>query len=229
MSTAQTPTNTTHIIINNNNMQLRFVAGCVPILLAPFYNNPLQRIRDCPAGDSDCLNRVDLTDSRFLFINSRKNPGKFVFPKGGVKKREDAQKAALRETMEETGVEGEIFDTLKRPNAKWFLLSVKKVHDDWLEKDQRERIWVPYEDIKKFGPTTKDTKKLIKKIKHLYKNEHDDSSDNSSSSDSDWTFRNQIKTSLKKIQIKRNEIKFTYTYTLAFIIGIARNQIIAND
>ena len=167
-------------------MKLRFVAGCVPILLAPFYNNPLQRIRDCPAGDLDCLNRVDLTDSKFLFINSRKNPGYFVFPKGGVKKRErnNPMEAALRETLEETGVEGEVFDTIKKPNAMWYLLSIKTVHDDWLEKDQRTRIWVSYEDISGFKSVTKDTKRLIKEIKHLYKNKDDDDINNSSS-DSD--------------------------------------------
>lgn len=168
-------------------MQLRFVAGCIPILLSPFHNNPLQRIRDCPPGDSDCLNRVDLTDSKFLFINSRKNPGYYVFPKGGVKKRErsDPLKAALRETLEETGVEGEVFHTLKKPNALWYLLSIKTVHDDWLEKDQRERVWVPYENISHFKPITKDTKRLIKHVKHLYKHKDHDSSDSSSSSSSD--------------------------------------------
>lgn len=169
-------------------MQLRFVAGCVPILLAPFYNNPLQRLRDCPAGDNDCLNRIDLTDSKFLFVNSRKNPGYFVFPKGGVKKREmnDPQAAAERETLEETGVEGEVFHAIKKPGANWYLLSVKTVHDDWLEKDQRQRIWVNYADISTFKPITKDTKKLIKEIKYLYKNKDDeDNSSSSSSSNSD--------------------------------------------
>ena len=166
-------------------MQLRFVAGCIPILLAPFNNNPLQRIRDCPPGDTKCLNRVDLTDSKFLFINSRKNPGYYVFPKGGVKKRErnNPMDAALRETLEETGVEGEVFHTIKKPDAIWYLLSIKTIHDDWLEKDQRERVWVAYEDISQFSPITKETQRLIKHVKHLYKN-HDNSS-SSSSSDSD--------------------------------------------
>lgn len=169
-------------------MQLRFVAGCVPILLAPFNNNPLKRLRDCPAGDNECLNRIDLTDSKFLFINSRKNPGYFVFPKGGVKKREmnDPQAAAERETLEETGVEGEVFHTIKKPGVNWYLLSVKTVHDDWLEKDQRQRIWVNYDDISGFKPISKDTKELIDKIKYLYKNKDDDDiSSSSSSSDSD--------------------------------------------
>ena len=169
-------------------MQLRFVAGCIPILLAPFHNNPLQRIRDCPSGDEECLNRVDLTDSKFLFINSRKNPGYYVFPKGGVKKRErsNPMEAALRETLEETGVEGEVFDTIKKPDALWYMLSIKIIHDDWLEKDQRERVWVPYEDISHFEPITKSTKRLIKQVKHLYKNRNDSSSSSSSgSSDSE--------------------------------------------
>lgn len=164
-------------------MQLRFVAGCIPILLAPFHNNPLQRIRDCPSGDTACLERIDLTDSKFLFINSRKNPGYYVFPKGGVKKRErdNPMEAALRETLEETGVEGEVFHTIKKPSALWYLLSVKTIHDDWLEKDQRERIWVSYEDITRFSPITKETKRLIKEVRHLYKNVPDSSSSSSDS------------------------------------------------
>lgn len=169
-------------------MQLRFVAGCVPILLAPFYNDPLQRLRDCPPKDTKCLNRLDLTDSKFLFINSRKNPGYYVFPKGGVKKRErdNPMEAALRETLEETGVEGEVFGTIKRPDAIWYMLSIKTIHDDWLEKDQRERVWVDYEDISNFKPITKDTKRIIKEIKKAHKEKDDGSSDSSdSSSDSD--------------------------------------------
>lgn len=168
-------------------MQLRFVAGCVPILLSPFHNNPLQRIKDCSVGDHACLNKVDLTDSKFLFINSRKNPGKFVFPKGGVKKREmnNPLDAAIRETLEETGVEGEVFHSIKKPSSNWYLLSVKTVHDEWLEKDQRQRIWVDYQDISNFNPTTKDTRKLIKEIRHIFKNEHDHENSSSSSSDSD--------------------------------------------
>lgn len=177
---------TTETSPTRQNMQLRFVAGCVPILLSPFLNNPLQRIRDCPKGDEVCLNKVDLTDSKFLFINSRKNPGKYVFPKGGVKKREmnNPLEAALRETLEETGIEGEVFHSIKKSSSNWYLLSVKTVHDDWLEKDQRQRIWVSYEDISNFEPITKDTKKLIKKIRHIFKHDSDDES-SSSGSDSD--------------------------------------------
>lgn len=166
---------------------MRFVAGCIPILLAPFYNNPLQRIRDCPVGDHDCLNRVDLTDSKFLFINSRKNPGYFVFPKGGVKKRErsNPMEAALRETLEETGVEGEVFHTIEKINSMWYLLSVKTVHDDWLEKDQRQRVWVSYEDVKSFEPVTKDTRKLVKSVLKIFKNRNDSSDSSESDSHSE--------------------------------------------
>lgn len=162
---------------NKDKMQFRLVAGCVPILLAPFYNNPLQRIRDCSTNDTNCLTRVDLTDSKFLFINSRKNPGYYVFPKGGIKKWEDPLEAALRETLEETGVEGEVFDSIKSHGSHWYLLSVKTVHDDWLEKEERERIWVSYEDISRFKPITKGTKKIIKKVKKLYDSSSDSGSD----------------------------------------------------
>lgn len=169
---------------NPSPMKLRIVSGCVPILLAPFYNNPLERIRDCPKGDVQCLNRIDLRGSKFLFTNSRKNPGYYVFPKGGVKRKEDPKEAAIRETFEETGVEGEVFDEYQGKGWYWYLMNIKKIHDDWMEKDQRERVWVPYEEIKYFEPTLKHTKKLIKKIRKHYKH-LDSDSESSSSSDSD--------------------------------------------
>lgn len=170
-------------------MKLRIVSGCVPILLAPLYNNPLQRIRDCPKGDDVCLNRIDLRGSKFLFTNSRKNPGYYVFPKGGVKRKEDPKEAAIRETFEEVGVEGDVFDEYRGKSWYWYLLSVNKIHKEWMEKDQRERIWVPYEELDHFEPTLKHTKKLIKKIKKHYKHavdeDHGSGSDSSSSSNSD--------------------------------------------
>lgn len=165
-------------------MKLRIVSGCIPILLAPFYNNPLERIRDCPKGDMQCINRIDLRGSKFLLTNSRKNPGYYVFPKGGVKRKEDPKEGAIRETLEEVGVEGEVFDEFKGKGWYWYLMSIKKIHDDWMEKDQRERVWVPYEEIKYFEPTLKHTKKIIKKIMKRYKHSDEDS-DSSSSSGSD--------------------------------------------
>lgn len=150
-------------------MQLRRVAGCVPILLAPFSNNLVQRLRECPSGDTDCLTRISLAGSKLLFTNSRKNPGYYVFPKGGVKRREDPQEAAQRETLEETGVEGTVFGEIGKKKWSWFLLSVQQIHDDWLEKDQRERVWVPYEEALSFEPVTKDTKYIIETINELYK------------------------------------------------------------
>lgn len=151
-------------------MQVRRVAGCVPILLSPFYNNPLERIRDCPQGDIDCIERIDLRGSKMLMINSRKNPGFYVFPKGGLKKRElsDPKKAAIRETLEETGVEGDVFNEISGDGWNWYLLNIKTIHDDWMEKDQRERVWVPYELAKDFSPVTDDTKMIIKRIRKLY-------------------------------------------------------------
>jgi 8-oxo-dGTP pyrophosphatase MutT (NUDIX family) len=146
--------------------RVRKVAGCIPIILAPERNHPLRRLMSCPLGDTECLLRPDLTDSQLLLINSRKHPGKYVFPKGGLKHGEDPRKAAIRETFEETGCEGQVVGEFLGKHWSWYLLSVDQIHDEWKEKDQRERIWVHYDEALHVKPLTKSTRKLIN---HLYK------------------------------------------------------------
>ena len=46
--------------------------------------------------------------TRCLLITSRHFPNDFVFPKGGVKRGESAEEAAVRETWEECGAVGEL-------------------------------------------------------------------------------------------------------------------------
>ena len=147
-------------------MKIRRVAGCIPILLSAANNNRIRRLLECPLGDTECVNRVDLTGSKLLLINSRKNAGKYVFPKGGLKKQEDPLAAALRETLEETGVEGHVLDRIHSQYWDWYILKVHTIHDDWKERDQRERIWVDYEEALHARPLTKGTKHLIQ---YLYK------------------------------------------------------------
>jgi 8-oxo-dGTP pyrophosphatase MutT (NUDIX family) len=45
---------------------------------------------------------------RVLVVTSRRNPGRWVLPKGSIKRRESAADAALREVHEESSVRGKI-------------------------------------------------------------------------------------------------------------------------
>lgn len=65
----------------------RRLAGCVPM-----------------KGGGDQL--------QVMLITSRSHPDRLIFPKGGVKRDESPESAALRETWEEAGIRGPILDRL---------------------------------------------------------------------------------------------------------------------
>ena len=50
-----------------------------------------------------------------LLVRSKKNPAIWVFPKGHIEPGETAEAAALRETREESGVEGELVGPIGEP------------------------------------------------------------------------------------------------------------------
>lgn len=118
---------------------MRRIAGCVPIRKIEDEQDPLKGL---------CL----------LLINSRKRANTLVFPKGGIKRHEEAAEAALRETYEEAGVEGPILAQLephycitspgewvnleREAPESWFLMQVKQTHEDWPEREERTRLWV---------------------------------------------------------------------------------------
>jgi 8-oxo-dGTP pyrophosphatase MutT (NUDIX family) len=56
-------------------------------------------------------------DDRFfvLLVRSKKDPTIFVFPKGHIEHDETAEATALRETWEETGVEGDLLGEVGAP------------------------------------------------------------------------------------------------------------------
>ncbi|ORX57230.1 hypothetical protein BCR36DRAFT_153590 [Piromyces finnis] len=132
-----------------NDVGAREVAGCVPI---------------------------DLKTGKVLLISSRKRKDCWVFPKGGWENDETIVNAAMRETWEEAGVKGEIVKLLgkfkqykkikKHTNIEKSELSedkkkylhseillyemhVTEIAEEWPEKDERERVWVNYDDARK--------------------------------------------------------------------------------
>jgi diadenosine hexaphosphate hydrolase (ATP-forming) len=49
---------------------------------------------------------------RFLLVTARRQPGQWVFPKGHIEEGETAEAAAVREVLEESGVEATIVSAL---------------------------------------------------------------------------------------------------------------------
>ncbi len=54
--------------------------------------------------------RQDKGELKILLIRSKKNPSRWIFPKGHIEPGETAQQASVRELSEEAGVEGEIVE-----------------------------------------------------------------------------------------------------------------------
>jgi 8-oxo-dGTP pyrophosphatase MutT (NUDIX family) len=50
--------------------------------------------------------RLDKKEPRVLLVTSKRNPNRWIFPKGHIEKGEGAEAAALREAREEAGVVG---------------------------------------------------------------------------------------------------------------------------
>ncbi|KAJ0728250.1 putative hydrolase [Helianthus annuus] len=111
-----------------NNDHERIVVGCIPY-----------RMKD---------NALEV-----LVISAQRKGKGMLFPKGGWESDEKIQDAALRETIEEAGVSGDVEAKL----GKWcfkskgndayyeghmFPLLVNEELDDWPEKDIRQRHWM---------------------------------------------------------------------------------------
>jgi ADP-ribose pyrophosphatase YjhB (NUDIX family) len=86
-----------------------------------------------------------------LLVASKKEPGSWIFPKGHIERGESARDAALRETQEEAGVDGELLgpagvlefdwrDT--RYRVEYFLI---RATSETSQSDGREKVWLPYD------------------------------------------------------------------------------------
>ncbi len=87
---------------------------------------------------------------KILLITSHSQK-KWVIPKGIIEEHLSAQDSAVKEALEEAGIEGKIFDKSlgKYKYEKWggichvevFPLQVEIEHDNWPEMDFRKRKW----------------------------------------------------------------------------------------
>ncbi|XVE63939.1 hypothetical protein DITRI_Ditri07aG0060900 [Diplodiscus trichospermus] len=125
-----------------NNRGFRLVVGCIPYRY--------RKTEDATSNDEVI---------EVLVISAQNGKG-VLFPKGGWEKDESMERAAIRETLEEAGVLGNIEFKLgkwsyksKRQSifheAHMFPLLVKEELDHWPEKNIRQRKWVCFFCCKK--------------------------------------------------------------------------------
>ncbi|CAA3027024.1 nudix hydrolase 18, mitochondrial-like [Olea europaea subsp. europaea] len=103
---------------------------------------------------------VDEDAIEVLVISSQRKGKGMSFPKGGWEKDESIEEAALRETVEEAGVLGDVESELGEWSFKsnnngncyeghMFPLLVKEQLEFWPEKEVRQRIWVSVREARK--------------------------------------------------------------------------------
>lgn len=104
-----------------------------------------------------------------LLVSSKKEPGSWIFPKGHIEAGETPEAAALRETQEEAGVDGELagpagaleFDWGgRRYRVDYFLI---RATGETARTDGREKLWLPFEDAVE-RLTYPDTQRLLRTV-----------------------------------------------------------------
>lgn len=118
-------------------------------------------------------------DSLAILLVTSRDTGRWVLPKGNVKRREELRTAALREAAEEGGVWGEVAaepvgdyryikrhddGTTSRVTVSVWPLRVEAVGDDWPEGDVRTRAWFSPADAAA-AVDEKSLKKLLLRLR----------------------------------------------------------------
>jgi 8-oxo-dGTP pyrophosphatase MutT (NUDIX family) len=109
------------------------------------YDNPFRQSSVLPF-------RIGKKGLEILMITSMKRK-RWIIPKGIVEPDMTPAASAAKEALEEAGIEGDVLDQSigNYHYKKWgglcrcdvFPMRVTKIHDKWLEKDERSREWVP--------------------------------------------------------------------------------------
>jgi len=83
-----------------------------------------------------------------LLVRAKRDPSKWIFPKGHIERGETARKAAVRETREEAGVEGRAIGPIGDPQefqweGQWFRVQyfLIRMISESDETDGREKAW----------------------------------------------------------------------------------------
>jgi 8-oxo-dGTP pyrophosphatase MutT (NUDIX family) len=94
--------------------------------------------------------------------------GRWIFPKGVVDPGETHAITALKEALEEAGVEGRLLEPSlgQYRDSKWnaplsvtvFAMSVERTHETWLEQGLRRRRWASLDEARELvaDPTLRE-------------------------------------------------------------------------
>jgi diphosphoinositol-polyphosphate diphosphatase len=104
------------------------------------------------------VNGVETQVIQVLLVSAQKGKG-MLFPKGGWETDESMEEAALRETIEEAGVTGELEEKLGKWQYKskrhsiihdgyMFALLVSQEFERWPEAEMRQRRWVSLDEAR---------------------------------------------------------------------------------
>jgi 8-oxo-dGTP pyrophosphatase MutT (NUDIX family) len=106
-------------------------------------------------------------DISVLLVSSKKEAGHWIFPKGHIERGETAAEAALRETEEEAGVDGELVGPAGTLEFDWggrhylveyFLI---RATSESPRTDGRTKVWLPFADALA-RLTYADTQRLLR-------------------------------------------------------------------
>jgi 8-oxo-dGTP pyrophosphatase MutT (NUDIX family) len=107
-------------------------------------------------------------DISILLVTSKKEDGHWIFPKGHIEPGESADVAALRETSEEAGIEGELVGEVgepleftwggKRYRVRYFLI---RARSETPHTDGRTKEWLSFEEALA-RLTYDDTRQLLR-------------------------------------------------------------------
>jgi 8-oxo-dGTP pyrophosphatase MutT (NUDIX family) len=100
--------------------------------------------------------RRDAAGLSVLLVRAKKDPTVWIFPKGHVEPGETPEAAALRETREEAGIEGELLGPVGEPveftsgrelvRVRYFLI---RAITEGVSTDGREKRWLAFDEARR--------------------------------------------------------------------------------
>ena len=107
-----------------------------------------------------------------LLVRAKKDPTLWIFPKGHIEPGETPEATALRETCEESGVEGEVVGPIGEPvefdvgsarvRVRYFLIRAIAESDS---PEGREKRWAPIEDARRLVAFD-NARRLLDEVEH---------------------------------------------------------------